>query len=102
MIKSVNNYLNYLLSALRIFILTFLLGKGIDKIFEKINKKYSEFNKNLIGLIQLFFIINIAYYLHIFTSENFSNEFQISHPSILFSSFIINLQTNMFRNLGVS
>lgn len=98
---NLQNYIEYISSAIKIFMLTFIIGKGINKLFEKIEKDYPNYNKKILGFTHLFFIINVAYYLHIFTSDEFSDEFQISHPGILFSSFMINLQSNMFKNLGI-
>ena len=95
------HYSDYLINSLRIFVLTFILGRGINHLFVIINKKYPNYNKKLFGFLQLFFIINVAYVFHIFTTDEFSDEFQITHPGILFSSFMISLQTNMFKNLGV-
>lgn len=96
------HYTDYLKNAIKIFLFTFILGRGINKLFELITEKYSSYNKKLLGLLHLFVIINLAYILHIFTSDQFSDEFQISHPSILFSSFMITLQTQMFKNFGIS
>jgi len=100
-IVDIENYKEYIFNAIKIFLLTFILGRTVNKLFEVITEKYKNFNKKLMGLIQLIIIIHIAYILHIVTSQEFSEEFQISHPSILFSSFMINLQTTMFRNLGI-
>lgn len=95
------HYRDYLLNAFKIFFFTFVIGRSIDYTFKLINDKYQKYNKKLFGLLQLIVVIHVAYILHIFTSNEFSDEFQISHPSILFSSFMITLQTNMFKNFGV-
>lgn len=95
------HYRDYLLSAFKIFFLMFVIGGSINHIFTIINKKYPKYNKVIWGVLQLIVVIHVAYILHIFTSNEFSDEFQISHPSILFSSFMISLQTNMFKNFGI-
>lgn len=96
-----NNYLEYIINALKIFFLAFVIGRSVDHLFKLLTNKYKNVNKKMLGIVQLLLVINIAYVMHIFTSEEFSEEFQISHPGILFSSFMINLQTTMFRNLGI-
>jgi uncharacterized membrane protein YoaK (UPF0700 family) len=95
------NYKNYVFSAIKIFLLTFVLGKSINNFFTFITDKYENFNKKILAIIQLIVIINVAYIIHIIPSKQISEEFQITNPSILFSSLMINLQTTMFKNFDI-
>lgn len=96
------NYISYLSEGLKIFILVFLLGKGIDELFDTVQKKYEIKHSKLYGLLQLFTIITIAYFIHFFTSRKTSIEFQIYNPTVLFSSLMLNIQNTMFQNLDIN
>jgi len=99
-ITNLNTYFTY---SIKIFLLAFIIGKSIDNIFITIQKKTSEYkiNKIFYGISQLIFVILVSYYLHIFTGNQFSDELQIYSPTVLFSSFIFAVQTNMMKNLDV-
>ena len=95
----INNFNTYLTYSVKIFLLAFIIGRSIDNIFITLQKKYTHINNVIFGILQLLTIITISYYLHIFTSNQFSNQMQIYGPNVLFSSFIFTLQTNMMQNL---
>lgn len=99
-ITNLNTYFKY---SIKIFLLAFIIGKSIDNIFITIQKRTSEYkiNKIFYGIAQLISLILISYYLHIFTNNQFSDELQIYSPTVLFSSFIFAIQTNMMKNLDV-
>ncbi len=88
----------YFISSLKIFIILFILGKILDNTFTKIQKKYNIPLSIWYGILQLFTCIVVAYILHSFTSDNFSDEMQIYAPNVLLSSFMMSLQSNMFKN----
>lgn len=95
------NYSSYLKEGLQIFILIFILGKFIDNLFKSIQKKYNISKSKIFGIIHLIVIISIAYFIHIFTSQRINMEFQIYHPSVLFSSLMLNIQKTMFYNFDL-
>lgn len=99
-ITNLNTYFKY---SIKIFLLAFIIGKSIDNIFITIQKRTAEYkiNKIFYGIAQLMFVILVSYYLHIFTNNQFSNELQIYSPTVLFSSFIFAVQTNIMKNLDV-
>jgi uncharacterized protein YacL len=99
-ITNLNTYFTY---SIKIFLIAFIIGKSIDNIFITIQKRTSEYkiNKIFYGIAQLVSLILISYYLHIFTNNQFSDELQIYSPSVLFSSFIFAIQTNMMKNLDI-
>ena len=99
-ITNLNTYFKY---SIKIFLLAFIIGKSIDNIFITIQKKTSEYkiNKIFYGISQLIFVILVSFYLHIFTNNQFGSELQIYSPTVLFSSFIFSLQTNMMKNLDI-
>jgi len=94
----INNFNIYLTYSIKVFLLAFIIGKSIDNIFITLQKKYTYINNIIFGILQLLTIITMSYYLHILTSNQFSNEMQIYAPNVLFSSFIFTLQTNMMQN----
>ena len=96
------DFMTYFLDSLKIFLLAFIIGKSIDNVFIyiQIQSSVDKHSKSLIfGILQLFVVIIAAYYLHTFTSNQFSDEMQIYAPNVLFSSFIFALQTNIIKNL---
>lgn len=95
------NYTSYLIGGIKIFILVFILGKGIDETFDTIQKKYKISRSNLYGLLQLFTVITIAYIIHKLSPNKTSVEFQIYNPTVLFSSLILNIQNTMFYNFNI-
>jgi hypothetical protein len=99
----ITNLKTYFTYSIKIFLLAFILGKSIDNIFIIIQKKTAEYkiNKIFYGILQLVFVILVSFYLHIFTNNQVSDELQIYSPSVLFSSFIFAVQTNMMKNLDV-
>lgn len=101
--RHINHLKTYFTYSIKIFLLAFIIGKSVDNIFITIQKKTAEYkiNKIFYGISQLIFVILISYYLHIFTNNQFSNELQIYSPTVLFSSFIFAVQTNMMKNLDV-
>lgn len=88
----------YFMISIRVFFLSFIIGKSIDNLFVIIQQRYPETNKLIFGMLQLIVVIISAYYLHIFTSNTFSTELQIYSPHVLFSSFTFALQSNMMKN----
>jgi hypothetical protein len=95
-------YSDWMYDGLKIFISVFLIGKVFNLLFKKIQEKLNVKRSKIYGLIHLLSILTFAYFLHNLTSDSFSDEFGISTPSILYSGLLINLQTNMFWNLGVN
>jgi hypothetical protein len=92
-------YIEYTLKSLNVFILCFLLGTFIDEQFHKYQesvKNISSLQKLLIGLFQLVTIITVTYILH--TIKFFHNFFEEYSPNVLFSTFLLSLQSNMISN----
>lgn len=88
---------NYINDSFLIFGFSFITGIYINRFFEFLHEKYNA-NKNLELLqafAQLFTIILITYYLHIYKIFNLT--FEYYNPHVLFSSFLFSLQTNMIN-----
>jgi hypothetical protein len=100
---AITNFNTYFINSLKTFFLAFIIGKSINNFFVIIQTKYKHKNINNIvyGILQLITVILSAYYLHILSSNTFSNNMQIYAPNVLFSSFIFALQTNMINNLDI-
>jgi hypothetical protein len=89
-------YIEYTLKSLQVFIFCFILGTFINKYFHIYQKNIKNPNKLLIGFIQLIIIISITYLLH---SVQFLQEFFEQYtPNVLFSTFLLSLQSNMISN----
>lgn len=89
-------YIDYTLKSLQVFILCFILGTFIDKQFHKYQESLNNPNYIIIGFIQLVTIISITYILH---SVQFLQQFFEEYtPNVLFSSFLLSLQSNMIDN----
>lgn len=89
------NLFQYTISSLQIFILCFLLGNAIDKIFYKLQNTYN-LPPLIAGFGQLITIIFTTYF--IFTHKLFSKLFEDYSPNLIFSSFLFGLQPNMINN----
>lgn len=90
------NYQEYLVKSTRVFILCFFIGIYINNLFSKIQNQNSQLHPLILASAQLFAIITITYILH---SYNFFHTyFEVYTPHVLFSSFLLSLQTNMISN----
>ena len=89
-------YTNYLLKSLQVFILCFMIGTFIDQQFHRLQTSYTEANQILFGFAQLITIITITYILHI--NKFFHSYFEEYSPNVLFSTFLLSLQSNMIYN----
>lgn len=89
-------YIDYTLKSLQVFILCFILGTFIDTQFRKYQESTKEPNPILIGFIQLVTIISITYVLQ--TVQFLQQFFEEYTPNVLFSSFLLSLQSNMIDN----
>lgn len=92
---------DWIVDGLKIFALVFLIGKLINRAFEKIQERFKISRSIEFGFVHLMFILTFSYILHVLTSDKFSDEFGISSPSVLYSGLLVNLQTNLFFNFGV-
>lgn len=93
---------DWILDGIKIFIIIFVIGKLINRVFKDLQNILRLKRSIIYGLIHLLFILVFAFYLHNFTSDKFSHDFGISNPSILFSGLFISLQNNLFYNLGIN
>ncbi len=90
------DYFEYLFKSLQVFILCFILGSLINNIFIKIQNYFNIPISIVFGFLQLITIISITYILHnIQFLEQFFEEYT---PNVLFSSFLLSLQSNMLNN----
>lgn len=93
------NLYKYTISSLQIFIVSFIIGNFINKVFKKLQVKY-----NILPVIaafaQLFTIIYITYF--IFRYQIYFNLFEQFSPHFIFSSFLFSLQTNMINNFKIT
>lgn len=89
-------YSEYIFKSLLIFSLSFIIGTFIDNYFIIYQKKFKNPNKLLFGFIQLIIIITITYSLnYIKFLEEFFEQYT---PNVLFSTFLLSLQSNMISN----
>jgi hypothetical protein len=95
------SYTEWVQNGLKIFIVVFIIGKIINTGFRKFQKWLRIPQSRIYGFVHLFFVLSFSYFLHILTSDQFSDEVGISSPSVLFSGLFMGLQNNMFYNLGV-
>lgn len=90
------NYQEYLIKSTRVFILCFFIGIYTNNFFIKIQNQNSQLHPLILASAQLLAIITITYILH---SYNFFHTyFEVYTPHVLFSSFLLSLQTNMISN----
>lgn len=89
-------YVSYLIKSLQVFISCFILGTFIDTQFHKLQNQYHNNHPLLMGLAQLVTIITVTYILH--SVKFFQNFFEEYTPNVLFSSFLLALQSNMIDN----
>lgn len=86
-------YQNYIIQSLYVFLLSFTLGVLIDNTFEKNVQMYPD--KTLpLAFLQLFTVITISYILH----EYHFRYTETYTPHVLFSSFLLSLQSTMIKN----
>lgn len=90
------HYTDYTLKSLQVFILCFILGTFIDNQFHKYQESNPNSNRTLLAFIQLVTIITITYILH--TVQFLQQFFEEYTPNVLFSSFLLSLQSNMIDN----
>lgn len=92
-------YKHYIIKSLQVFILCFIIGTFVDNQFELYQKNITNITKYqrlLLGFSQLFVIITITYLLN---TVKFLNQFFEEYtPNVLFSTFLVSLQTNMINN----
>lgn len=87
-------YKRYLFKSLEVFIVCFVLGVIIDRLFVKLQVKYNTIHRSIYAFSQLITIISVTYIINRF----FRPFFEEYSPHILFSSFLLSLQTNMIMN----
>jgi hypothetical protein len=89
-------YSSYLLKSLQVFIISFFIGTFIDKQFHRLQKSYTQINKLIFGFAQIITVITVTYILH--TYKIFNSFFEEYSPNVLFSTFLLSLQSNMIYN----
>lgn len=89
-------YVSYLIKSLQVFISCFIVGTFIDTQFHKLQNQYPNNHPLTMGLAQLVTIITVTYILH--SVKFFQNFFEEYTPNVLFSSFLLALQSNMIDN----
>lgn len=92
-------YTNYLYKTLQIFISCLLLGSLVNHSFHKYQKSLKNPNLLLISFLQLITIISLSYF--IYTNTYFHPFFESYSPSLLLSTFLFSLQTNIFNNFNL-
>ena len=92
---------DWIVEGVKVFVVVFVLGKLINRLFVKLQRRLRLKNSIVFGLAHLLFILVFSYFLHVFTSQKFSEEMSITSPSVLYSGLLLNLQSNLFSNLGV-
>lgn len=95
------SFTKYVLESMYIFSVLFVVGKMIDTGFKKWQMNNAYHRSFLTGLLQLLACIVCSYVIHMHTSNKFSDEMQITTPTVLFSSFLISLQSNMYKNFEI-
>ena len=90
------HYIHYIIKSFGVFILYFFLGTFIDSYFKNLENRYSNIAPIIFSTLQLFSLINITYFLH--KMQFLHSYFENYSPTLLFSSFLIGLQSNMINN----
>lgn len=92
-------YKHYIIKSLQVFILCFIFGTFVDNQFYIYQKNIIDITKSqrlLLAFSQLFVIITITYLLN---AVKFLNQFFEEYtPNVLFSTFLVSLQTTMIGN----
>jgi hypothetical protein len=86
------DYKQYVLTSLQIFFSCFIIGVFVDSFFYNLQQKYNY--KVVFAFSQLITIITITFFMNKF----FYSTFEEYSPHILFSTFILSLQSNMINN----
>ena len=94
------DYTQYITNSLKVFIVCFIIGIIIDKIFYNIKMHFTNIHPLVLAFLQLFTIINITYLLHHY--KLFSQYFETYSPHIIFSTFLFSLQSTMIDNFKTS
>lgn len=93
------HYIDYLFKSLQVFIFCFTLGTLIDTQFRNYQNSIKNINnskKIFLAFLQLLIIISTTYFLH--TVKFFHQFFEEYTPNVLFSTFLLSLQSNMISN----
>ena len=90
------SYINYIHKSLQIFLLCFIIGSYVNNVFIIIQKRNPQINTFVIAVLQLITIISITYLLR--KEKIFHSFFEEYSPNVLFSTFLVSLQTNMINN----
>lgn len=92
-------YTHYLGNAVLIFAISIVIGLLIDKQFRKLSCEHPQWSPLCLGTAQFVVIITVAFLVHyVVDSDTVSHELQIAYPSILISSFLVNVQQTMINN----
>lgn len=94
------NYIPYIFNSFKIFIVCFVVGIIIDKLFYNIKLHFTTIHPFLLAFLQLFVVIHVTYLLHHY--KLFSEFFETYSPHIIFSTFLFSLQTTMIDNFKLS
>lgn len=92
------NYTTYLSHTLIVFISCLFLGIYINQIFYKYQRSLEKPNIILLSFLQLFTIISMSYF--IYTHNSLHPYFESYSPSLLLSTFLFSLQSNMITNFN--
>lgn len=93
------HYTGYLFKSLQVFILCFTLGTLVDTQFRNYQnsiKNITNYQKIFLAFSQLITIITITFFLN--TIKFFNQFFEEYTPNVLFSTFLLSLQSNMISN----
>lgn len=89
-------YIHYILKSFQVFIIYFFLGTFIDSYFKKLENQTPNIPYIIFSLLQLFTLISLTFILH--KMQFLHSYFENYSPTLLFSSFLIGLQSNMINN----
>jgi uncharacterized membrane protein YoaK (UPF0700 family) len=86
------DYIKYTSDSVYVFIVSFIFGTVVNRIFSKFQRMFVNPSALVFGIAQLITIVTIAYLFHK------HNQIEPYTPHVLFSSFLMSLQTNMIDN----
>lgn len=92
------NAVNYFAVCIFDTIIGTTFGLLVDKTCTYLQTKY-EIDIKIMIAIQLLFIILVAYFIQMFVSDRFANDWQSTTPGLFFVSFFFGTQLNIYNNI---
>jgi hypothetical protein len=96
-----DNFFRYLVKSLVVFVVCYLCGTWINAQFHQWTQQTAA-SPLVLACSQLFVIISLSYMLQHFHNFLFQYAFETYTPHVLFSTFLLSLQTTMIANFNMT